>query len=277
MTPGDATSRETRIEAVLSIVGPVVSASSGMFARRFGIAGMADEIEAESVARVVGLVSAGRSPFDRASLDGEAADRAQRFARGLVANVAREVLRGRVRHGHGVLDERASVCAGLASDPSSAVDREELETAIGSALERFRGLGTEDRETIVAEECIQHGYSSGDMDRLCRASGVSFQRVLDMISSRESGVLSPEAWRQRVHRSRKRARAVLGSVSLFAVAMALVVGALASAPGGTDAGSGEPGVVAPARADSTQNGKKKSATVRLASTQNGNSGTSMNG
>jgi hypothetical protein len=268
------TSNHDRAGAALRGVEETIRAAAARYAKRFGIEPLREEIEAEATARVLALVNEGRTPFDT-SVDGEGAlDRMQRFTHGLVVNVAREALRGRVRHGHAPLEDRATACASLRAGSPAPEASLEMEEVISVALRRFRELSEDVRETIVAEEIMQNNYAGGEAGRLCRSCEVSFQRVWQMIENRKNGLWSAEAWRQRVHRSRKKARSAVGGLAPFAVAAALLVGLAAAAFG----------VAGPTRANhdrsitptpvnlvdsngSTQNGKAPIAV--LASTQNG--------
>ncbi len=256
----------------LSAVLPTIGFASARYAARFAIEPMREEIEAESTARVLALIAEGRTPFDTACASDDDVDRIQRFTHGLVANVAREALRGRLRHAHVPLEDRAAACAALRVGQHAPERAMELEEAVGGALERFRSLSRDVRETIVAEEIMQNRYASDDADRLCRSVDVSFQRVFKMIENRNAGKWTAEAWRQRVHRSRKKARAAVGALAAISLVVALAAAIARPAP---DAG---PQPTRVTDNGSTQNGKKVPAPiVRLASTQNGSHGTSMGG
>lgn len=271
----DSLSHDDAGGALLGVEETIRSAAA-RYAGRFGVQHLREEIEAESVARVLALVRQGRPPFDApVALDG-ALDRMQRFTQGLVANVAREALRGRVRHAHAPLEDRAAACAALRAGAPAPGEAIELEEAISGALRRFRALTPDVRETIVAEEVMQNDYASDEAGRLCRSCEVSFQRVWQMIENRRSGVWSAEAWRQRVHRSRKKARSAMAGLAPLAIAAALLVGLVAGAL--SDAGPSEvqrtttdTPAVHVADDGSTQNGKAP-ADLRVAdngSTQNG--------
>ena len=264
-----------RAEEPMRGVEETIRGAAARYAKRFGVEPLREEIEAESVARVLALVREGRPPFDTLAGEDGALDRMQRFTHGLVANVAREALRGRVRHAHAPLEERATACASLRAGSPAPGDALELEEAISAGLRRFRDLSPEVRETIVAEEIMQNNYASDEAGRLCRSCEVSFQRVGQMIENRKSGAWSAEAWRQRVHRSRKKARSVVGGLAPFAIAAAFLIGLAGSrnvtpTPGGDHGPSAVPTPATHVVEDgSTQNGKAPLATLRLASTQNG--------
>ena len=267
--------QDARLHAVLE----TISTASRRYAARFGIERLREEIEAESRLRVVSLIRDARAPFDAtptgATDTGDTVDRMQRFTHGLVANVAREALRGRLRHAHLPLHERAGACDALRVRPATPDDRLELEETISDALTKFRSLARDVRETIVAEEIIQNQYASDDADRLCRSCEVSFQRVWKMIENRNSGAWTAEAWRQRVHRSRKKARAAVGALAAFTLGVAIALTALAATPVAAPADPPRPTI---ADDGSTQNGKRRAPeTTTLASTQNGSKGTSMGG
>lgn len=265
---------DPRLDAVLQ----TIASASRRYAIRFGIERLREEIEAESVMRVVALISEARTPFDAdPSLNDDATDRMQRFTHGLVANVARETLRGRVRHAHAQLEDRAGACETLRVGEAAPEHRIELEESIDQAMAAFKSLPGDVRETIVAEEIIQHQYASDDADRLCRSCEVSFTRVWTMIENRNSGAWSAEAWRQRVHRSRKKARAAVGALAAFTLSIALLVGVLA-AVSASDAADADTPPAPIADNGSTQNGKSNAPAITvLASTQNGSHGTSMGG
>lgn len=272
----DATSNHDRAGECLRGVEATISGAAARYAKRFGVEHLREEIEAESATRVLTLVRDARAPFDVPTDMPGALDRMQRFTHGLVANVAREALRGRVRHAHAPLADRASACAALRAGSPTPEAALEMEETISLALRRFRELSPDVRETIVAEEIMQNNYASAEAGRLCRSCEVSFKRVWQMIENRKNGVWSAEAWRQRVHRSRKKARSVVGALAPFALGVALLVGLAVttlSAAGPTRADDGRSLTPTPVRvADkdgSTQNGKAVRPIVRLASTQNG--------
>jgi hypothetical protein len=269
------------IDPRLEAVRPTLAEASARCARRYRVERLAEEIEAESVARALEAIGAGRAPFDDPEPDDEARERLRRYATGLAANVAREALRGSIRGSRPTRDERVLACARLESAERAPGASAELRESIARALSRLGELDEPSRATLVAEESMRNDYGSGQVRRLSQACRVPFEGVMELITRRTSGEVSPEAWRQRVHRSRKRARALLGAGA--AATLLLVAGlapAHAPAPGpcpgaavagdGTQNGGNDP---APGAAlAGTQNGKKKRDAAPeplLAGTQNG--------
>ena len=269
----ESSSKRDRAETSLGVVERTIRLAAGRYATRFGIERLREEIMSESVVRVLTLVREGRAPFNASAQNPDAADRMQRFTHGLVANVAREALRGRVRHGHAPLEDRASACAVLRVGTPAPERAAELEETIRGALGRFRTLPREVRETIVAEEIMQNEYASDEAGRLCLSCEVSFERVFRMIQKRQDGLWSAEAWRQRVHRSRKKARAAVGAGAPFALIAAMLVGfgAMVMASWASEPTRAPDSNAIIADDGSTQNGKGAVTGFRVASTQNGKS------
>ncbi len=241
------TDRTANIARLLAdVIRPATETAAGTTAGRHGMTHKRDDIASETFTRVATLLEAGREPFD--DLPALSEPRIRAFVKGVAVNVAREMLRKERRSRDYLTSGRAEVCADLAVAQPKAAKRVELDDTIRSTFAKLDALAEDARETLVAEEVMQHGHQFDAIGKLCSACNVSRERVAAMIEARTSGQWSADAWRQRVHRARKKARALITAAATTAALLLALAGAAlvarASAP--TDA--------APATARSTQNG-----------------------
>lgn len=282
-----ASVERARRDAFLAICMPAAREAASCYIVRFNLRADAEDMSAETCARVVALIASAREPFDADPRDEQTRDRAARFVWGVAANVGREYIRRqRKRATVAPFDERAAVCEQLELSDAPSEKRLELNETILVALAALRSDVTPDvRETLIVEEIRRNDYGRAESVRLCEGSGLSFQRVNDMVREQKDGKWSAEAWRQRVKRARDKAREALGARASELGLVSLVLGAIVSlgvawAPAGEKRAlesTQNPAVSTPAEAqlvDSTQNGNPKGGKGRwdaqLASTQNGN-------
>ena len=276
----------SRRDAFLAVCMPAAREAASCYTIRFNLRADADDVSSETCARVVSLVASGREPFDGDPTDGLARERAVRFVWGVAANVGREYIRKqRKRSALAHFDERAAVCEQLELSDAPSEARLELNETILAALSALKNDVTADiRETLIVEEIRRNEYDRGESARLCEGSGLSYERVREMVEQQKDGKWSPEAWRQRVKRARDKAREALSVRAAELGLVSLVLGAIVSlgaavmpagAGGGDSTQNSRLAMPADVRlVDSTQNGNPKGGKGRfedqLASTQNGN-------
>lgn len=288
MTKQTSTKHEqARRDAFLALCMPAAREAASCYIVRFNLRADADDVSSETCARVVGLIASAREPFDANPSDEQARERAVRFVWGVAANVGRETIRKqRKRSAMAPFDERAAVCEQLELSDAPSEKRLELNETILAALASLKSDVTADiRETLIVEEIRRNDYDHAESARLCEGSGLSFQRVNDMVQEQKDGKWSPEAWRQRVKRARDKAREAMSVRAAELGLVSLVLGAIVSlgaammpaAHRGPIDSTQNSHLEMPADVrlvDSTQNGNPKGGKGRIgeqfASTQNGN-------